>query len=108
MSPEQEMRRSLLAGIDHFIVVMLENRSFDHLLGALAFDKAYPSRHLVDGLRGGECNPGADGAPSSSSGARPTSSARTCAPAGRSPTARGTAVATTASSSPTARASAAR
>jgi phospholipase C len=52
-----------LSGIDHFVVVMLENRSFDHLLGALAFDRDYPGRHAVDGLRGGESNPGLEGRP---------------------------------------------
>jgi phospholipase C len=50
-----------LAGIDTFVVVMMENRSFDHLLGALALDRDYPARHLVDGLRGGEHNVDAAG-----------------------------------------------
>src|SRR4051794_9116447 len=35
-APDPEAQR-LLAGIDTFVVVMMENRSFDHLLGALAF-----------------------------------------------------------------------
>ena len=47
---------SLLAGIDHLVVVMVENRSFDHLLGALAFDQSYPDRNRVDGLSGDEEN----------------------------------------------------
>jgi phospholipase C len=55
--------RDLLAGIDNFVVVMLENRSFDHLFGALAFDRDYPGRLRVDGLRGGESNLGLDGRP---------------------------------------------
>jgi phospholipase C len=52
-----------LADIDTFVVVMMENRSFDHLLGALALDRAYPGRLRVDGLRGGEQNLDADGRP---------------------------------------------
>jgi phospholipase C len=45
-----------LGAIDTFVVVMMENRSFDHLLGALALDRDYPGRAAVDGLRGGESN----------------------------------------------------
>ncbi len=45
-----------LAGIDNIVVVMMENRSFDHLLGALAMDRDYPGREQVDGLRGDEAN----------------------------------------------------
>jgi phospholipase C len=55
--------QGLLAGIDTFVVVMMENRSFDHLLGALALDRSYPGRHLVDGLRGGESNRDPSGRP---------------------------------------------
>jgi phospholipase C len=50
-----------LAAFDHLVVVMMENRSFDHLLGALRSDGGYPSASLVDGLRGGESNPDPDG-----------------------------------------------
>jgi len=46
------------AGIDHVIVVMMENRSFDHYLGALAMEG-----RAIDGLTGGESNPDRDGAP---------------------------------------------
>jgi phospholipase C len=42
--------------------VMMENRSFDHYLGALRLDRAYPGAALVDGLRGDESNPDPDGA----------------------------------------------
>jgi len=55
--------QGLLADIDTFVVVMMENRSFDHLLGALALDPAYPARNQIDGLRGGETNPDAAGRP---------------------------------------------
>jgi phospholipase C len=47
---------------DHLIVLMMENRSFDGMLGALRSDAAYPAAALVDGLRGDESNPDASGA----------------------------------------------
>ncbi len=53
----------LLAGIDAIVVVMMENRSFDHYFGALRLDSAYAARDEVDGLRGDESNPDADGNP---------------------------------------------
>ena len=40
-----------LESIDHVILLMLENRSFDHLLGYL-----YPKSDIFDGLDGTECN----------------------------------------------------
>ncbi|MCB9764027.1 MAG: alkaline phosphatase family protein [Alphaproteobacteria bacterium] len=43
----------LPAGIDHVIVVMMENRSFDHYLGALTLVEG---RTDVDGLTGDEVN----------------------------------------------------
>ena len=43
----------LLAGIDHFVVIMMENRSFDHYFGALRAVEGLP----VDGLTGSESNP---------------------------------------------------
>lgn len=55
--------RRLLDGIDTYVVLMMENRSFDHLLGSLSMDSAYPSRHLVDGLKGDEHNFDHDGTP---------------------------------------------
>jgi phospholipase C len=45
-----------LDSIDHVVLVMLENRSFDHMLGFL-----YPKSDNFDGLDGTESNPGADG-----------------------------------------------
>jgi phospholipase C len=43
-----------LESIDHVILLMLENRSFDHLLGYL-----YPRSGDFDGLDGTESNGGA-------------------------------------------------
>ena len=43
--------------IDHVIVVMMENRSFDHYLGALLLEEG----RAVDGLTGGESNPDLSG-----------------------------------------------
>jgi phospholipase C len=44
--------------IDHFVVLMLENRSFDNILGQL-----YPASANFDGLTGTESNPGPNGNP---------------------------------------------
>lgn len=53
----------ILSGIDHLIVVMLENRSLDNMLGAL-YDGTAPSMILppgstpaFDGVRAGLANP---------------------------------------------------
>jgi len=51
LTPEQ-----LLAGIDHIIVLVMENRSFDHYLGSR---KAVDGL-AIDGLVGDESNPGPD------------------------------------------------
>src|SRR5215469_14264164 len=42
-----------LAKIDHVVVVMLENRSFDHMLGYLSLSGRRPE---IDGLRPGLAN----------------------------------------------------
>ena len=42
-----------LAGVDHFVVLMMENRSFDHMLGYLSL---VGGREDVDGLRPGMSN----------------------------------------------------
>ena len=44
--------------IDHIIVLMQENRSFDHMLGylSLPYEKGGMERHDVDGLKGDEYN----------------------------------------------------
>ncbi|MBC8131682.1 MAG: hypothetical protein H7X95_01770, partial [Deltaproteobacteria bacterium] len=54
---------ALLASVDTVVVVMLENRSFDHLLGSLSTDLYYPARKSVNGLIGGEFNLDLDGRP---------------------------------------------
>jgi phospholipase C len=47
-----------LANIDHIVVLMMENRSFDHMLGYLSLPAAQggAGRSDVDGLKGGESN----------------------------------------------------
>jgi len=47
-----------LANIDHIIVLLQENRSFDHMLGylSLPYEKGGMARHDVDGLKGHEYN----------------------------------------------------
>jgi len=50
----------LLAGIDTFVVLCMENRSFDHYLGAL---RLHEGRMDIDGLTGDESNPAPDGTP---------------------------------------------
>ncbi len=54
-----------LAAIEHIVVLMLENRSFDHMLGYLYQDSGNvsPSGQPFEGLTGNESNPGPDGAP---------------------------------------------
>ena len=51
---------AMLANIDTFVVLMMENRSFDHYLGSL---RLLEGRTGCDGLTGGEANPAPDGAP---------------------------------------------
>jgi phospholipase C len=58
--PEAETSRRLSA-VDHLVVVVLENRSFDHGLGALALDADYAPRAALDGLTGQEVNVDATG-----------------------------------------------
>ncbi len=47
-----------LANIEHIVVLMQENRSFDHMLGylSLPFEEGGMNRDDVDGLKGGELN----------------------------------------------------
>ena len=54
-----------LGSIDHIVVLMLENRSFDHMLGFLYRNSANVSAHgdPFDGLTETEACPGADGTP---------------------------------------------
>ncbi|MFO0578162.1 MAG: alkaline phosphatase family protein [Polyangia bacterium] len=53
----------LLGGIDAIVVLMMENRSFDHYLGSLASDAKYPGKRRPDGLNGRESNPDPSGNP---------------------------------------------
>ena len=48
-----------LAGVDHVVVLMLENRSFDHMLGFLYADdgNVSPTGQPFDGLTVNETNP---------------------------------------------------
>jgi phospholipase C len=48
----------LLANIDHIVVLMMENRSFDHMLGYLSKEGGGDGirRADIDGLHGGEAN----------------------------------------------------
>jgi phospholipase C len=52
-----------LQAIDHIVVLMLENRSFDHMLGYLYHDtnNVTPIGQTFEGLTGSESNPGTDG-----------------------------------------------
>jgi phospholipase C len=54
-----------LAAIEHIVVLMLENRSFDHMLGYLYQDSnnVSPAGQPFEGLAGTEANPGTDGTP---------------------------------------------
>ncbi len=53
-----------LAAIEHIVVLMLENRSFDHMLGFLYEDagNTSPTGDSFEGLRGDEANTDANGA----------------------------------------------
>jgi len=48
---------SRLSDIEHFVVVMLENRSFDHMLGFLYPRNGAPRGQAFEGLTGSESNP---------------------------------------------------
>lgn len=52
-----------LSAINHIVVVMLENRSLDHMLGFLYADSGNvsPTGQAFEGLTGTESNPGASG-----------------------------------------------
>lgn len=54
-----------LSAIEHIVVLMLENRSFDHMLGFLYTDKGNvsPAGQPYEGLDGTESNPPASGSP---------------------------------------------
>ena len=52
-----------LVAIEHVVVLMLENRSFDHMLGFLYPGNVTPSGQPFEGLTGTESNPGSNGQP---------------------------------------------
>ena len=55
------MGNSQLAAVEHIVVLMLENRSFDHMLGFLYEGNTTPSGEPFEGLTGGESNADASG-----------------------------------------------
>ena len=57
------MSNGELAAIDHIVVLMLENRSFDHMLGFLYAEQGNlsPAGQPFDGLTGRESNPAGSG-----------------------------------------------
>lgn len=57
------MNSSLMTRVNHIVVVMLENRSFDHMLGYLYADthNVSPRGHTFEGLTGKESNPDGKG-----------------------------------------------
>ena len=59
------MANGLLGSINHIVVLMLENRSFDHMLGFLYADSknVSPAGDPFDGLTGSESNPDSTGTP---------------------------------------------
>jgi phospholipase C len=58
----KKLSASLLNSIDHIVVVMMENRSFDHMLGFLyAPTNTSPLGQPFDGLTGNESNPDGKG-----------------------------------------------
>jgi phospholipase C len=52
-----------LASVNHIVVLMLENRSFDHMLGYLYPGNLTPSGQPFEGLAGTESNPDSNGQP---------------------------------------------
>ena len=61
-----------LASVNSVVVLMLENRSFDHMLGYLYAGNVSPSGQPFDGLAGTESNPGSNGQPVTVFGIEPT------------------------------------
>ncbi|HQY60945.1 MAG: alkaline phosphatase family protein [Myxococcales bacterium] len=61
--PPAPTPEELFSTIDAIVVLMMENRSFDHYLGTLSSDAGYPNRATVTGLKGTETNPAPDGTP---------------------------------------------
>ncbi len=59
------MANNQLSSINHIVVLMLENRSFDHMLGLLysASGNVSPLGQPFEGLTGQQSNPGSNGSP---------------------------------------------
>src|SRR5271156_5895054 len=58
------MANNQLSSVNHIVVLMLENRSFDHMLGFLYTESGNisPTGHPFEGLTGTESNPDTSGA----------------------------------------------
>lgn len=58
-APQPPLEPGLLSNIDHIVVLMMENRSFDHMLGYLSKDGDTEGKKRMDveGLKGNETNP---------------------------------------------------
>jgi phospholipase C len=62
-APTQPGPSPQLSAIQHIVQIMLENRSFDHMLGFLYPDKTGPNGQPFEGLTGSESNNDASGNP---------------------------------------------
>jgi phospholipase C len=62
-APSQPQQSNQLPQIQHIVHLMLENRSFDHMLGFLYPGKIGPNGQPFEGLLGTESNDGTDGRP---------------------------------------------
>ncbi|WP_394825259.1 phospholipase C [Pendulispora albinea] len=60
-APPEPSGLAMLQEIDTIVVVMMENRSFDHYFGALKRDPTYVNRAAVAGTTGTESNPAPSG-----------------------------------------------
>ena len=61
--PNQPAQPNQLPAIEHIVQLMLENRSFDHMLGFLYPNKTGPNGQPFEGLLGTETNNDANGNP---------------------------------------------
>src|SRR5437016_5580824 len=53
----------MAVAVKHLIVLMLENRSFDHMFGFLKIQNPAIAGDAIDALKGDETNPNLDGTP---------------------------------------------
>jgi len=63
MTVSDQATQSQLSSVQHVVQLMLENRSFDHMLGFLYPDKTGPNGQPFEGLLGTESNNDASGKP---------------------------------------------